>query len=90
MEIRSLRKSFKCDGLNCDQLGVIRYSSVGGTVISRGTWYSFATQGGGVSLDFCSKKCLCEKVSNEGMTPQTVITIKTSWVENQEIENVPT
>ena len=82
MEIKSLKTSFKCDGFNCDQLGVIRYSSTGGTVISSGTWYTYRTQGCGVTLDFCSKKCLCEKVKNQGMTPQTVITIQASWIEN--------
>ena len=85
MEIQQLKQHFKCDGWQCDQLGVIRFSKAGGTVISSGTWYKFKTQGCGVALDFCSKKCLCQRVMNEGMNPQTVITIETSWIENVEV-----
>lgn len=83
MEIKQLKQHFKCDGWQCDQLGVIRFNETSRIIKSHGTWFKYDTQGCGIPLDFCSKKCLCERVDQQGMTLQTVITIKSSYIENE-------
>lgn len=49
--------------------------------------FEYDTQGCGVPLDFCSKKCLCERLVQQGITLQTVITIKPSHIENEVVNN---
>jgi len=81
MEMKHVEKNFKCDGWQCDQLGIMKHSPQG-TPVTSGTWFRFSTERGGEPLDFCSKKCLCNRIENQGMTPQTILTIRHSFIEN--------